>query len=192
VTVWKYLEVVAICRALRWIWQNTEAALIQLAALHVFTSSGLVPAAAAESLTALLSPAQLMMILSFIHDRLVQLAEKLYLFVLLTTTSIDDRFSRKGRHRNFCQLLFILAYIKPIIEYLRQRVMPLFTKLFSLFCQAQECHVSFPPEHPALPCRLCISGCRFRGICAGSRSLLPPHLPSHFPATIAVLAKLFR
>jgi hypothetical protein len=131
VTVWKYLEVVAICRALRWIWQNTEAALIQLAALHLITSSGLVPAAAADSLTALLSPAQLMMILSFIHDRLVQLAEKLYLFVLLTTTSIDNRFSRKGRHRISYPLLFILAYIKPIIEYLRQHVMPLFTKLFS-------------------------------------------------------------
>jgi hypothetical protein len=100
VTVWKYLEVVAICRSLRWIWQNTEAALIQLAALHVITSSGLVPATAADSWTALLSPAQLMMILSFVHDRLVQLAEKLYLFVLLTTTSIDNRFSRKRRHRN--------------------------------------------------------------------------------------------
>ena len=100
VTVWKYLEVVAICRALRWIWQNTEAALIQLAALHLITSSGIVPAAAADSLTALLSPAQLMMILSFVHDRLVQLAEKLYLFVLLTTTSIDNRFSRKRRHKN--------------------------------------------------------------------------------------------
>jgi hypothetical protein len=133
VTVWKYLEVVAICRALRWIWQNTEAALIQLAAFHLITSSGVVPAAAADSLTALLSPAQLMMILSFVHDRLVQLAEKLYLFVLLTTTSIDNRFSRKGRHRISYHFLFILAYIKPIIEYIRQRAMPPFTILFSFF-----------------------------------------------------------
>ena len=91
----KYLEVVAICRALRWIWQNTEAALLELATFHLVSYSSLVPPAAAESLMALLSPAQLIMILSFLHDRLSQLVEKLYLFVLLTTTSIDNRFSRE-------------------------------------------------------------------------------------------------
>jgi hypothetical protein len=95
VTLSKYLEVVAICRALRWIWQNTEAALLQLAAFHILRATRLVHPAAADSILSLVSPAQLMLILSFLHDRLVQLIEKFYLFVLLLTTSIDNRYTRK-------------------------------------------------------------------------------------------------
>ena len=110
----KYLEVVAICRSLRWSWQNTEAALLQLSVFHVLRASLLVPPpatdsvlalvsptrlvlpTATESVLALVSPAQLMLLLSLLLDRLVQLAEKFYLFVLVTTTSVENRCTRQG------------------------------------------------------------------------------------------------
>jgi hypothetical protein len=90
----KYLEVVAICRVLRWIWQNSEAALLELSVFHILRQ--LVPplAANSSSLVALVSSAQLMQLLSLLLDRLVQLGEKMYLFVFLTMTSIENRFTR--------------------------------------------------------------------------------------------------
>ena len=95
--IWIYIEILAIIRAYRWIWQNTEAALIEHCALHLLLM--LLPLEFSNPLK--------LLVIGFVRDRFKQIIEKLYLVVCLAVSSLEDKASR----RSYAGCLFQLNLI---------------------------------------------------------------------------------
>ena len=102
--IFRLLEVIPIIRCLRWVWQSTESALFEFVCFHVIKT--LMSINVPEQLNELqpqhdflnehLSMTQQLVLMSFLHDRLVQVINKLYLVLSLTATSVEDRASRRS------------------------------------------------------------------------------------------------
>ena len=92
------IEIVALIRIFRWIWQNTESALIELTLYHLYTvyitNSLPVNQSNFDYMNRISKPVQLL-ILGLIRDRLKQSVEKLYVVVSLAVSSLEDRASRR-------------------------------------------------------------------------------------------------
>ena len=89
---WKCLEILAMIRVFRWIWQNTESALFELTCLHLYF---VVLENDYDILKDFSRPIQLL-IIGFLRDRLKQVVEKIYLVTSLAVSSIEDRPSRSS------------------------------------------------------------------------------------------------
>ena len=103
VGIWTSLEVIAILRCFRWVWQNSEASLMDLSILQLIIS-----------LTKLYGwqihfsrPIQLICI-AYLRDRLHQIFEKLYLTVSLAVSALEDKASRRSYAGCLFQLNLIL------------------------------------------------------------------------------------
>ena len=92
------IEIIAYARIYRWIWQNTESALIELTFFHLYSFYVSHTSFMDESLsfvTQLPISVQLLL-LGIIRDRLKQIVEKTYLVVSLAVSSLEDRASRRS------------------------------------------------------------------------------------------------
>ena len=94
-----WIEIVAIIRAMRWIWQNPESALIELTTLHLLVCL-------VEPLTddvrfirvffKGVSRAVQLLFVGILRDRWKQIVEKIYFVVALSVSSLEDRASKRS------------------------------------------------------------------------------------------------
>ena len=102
-------------RSLRWIWQNTDSALIETAIFHL-VKNHLHNMITEHSLPVLLNSSILQLVMiSFFFSRLCQCLEKLYLVLSLTATSVEDRASR----RSYAFIMFQMnLFMFPVIFFM--------------------------------------------------------------------------
>ena len=126
-----YLNILATQRALRWSWQNTDSALLETALLHVtrYLVGQTEGQVSQLFLTQIPFTAQLM-VTSFLLSRLLQCAEKFYLFLGLTTSAIEDKAAR----RPYAFILFQLnIFLFPVIAVILVTTSLLSCPLLSMF-----------------------------------------------------------
>lgn len=115
----KWLEILALIRIMRWIWQNSEAALIEVGMLNLFLlinyplaqKSGFIGFFVNE-----LSRVVQLLVFGFLRDRIKQFIEKLYFVISLTVSSLEDRASKRSYAGCLFQLNilfspFVIAFI---------------------------------------------------------------------------------
>ena len=114
----KSLEILALIRIFRWIWQSPESALIELSGLHLY----LVLLEDDYNILPYSRPIQLMLI-GICRDRLKQLFEKVYLIIALAVSAIEDRPSKSSYSGLLFQVnliffpyLIILAIVSSILS----------------------------------------------------------------------------
>ena len=103
--IWTILEVIAILRCFRWVWQNSEASLMDLSLLQLIIS--LSKLYGWQQIHYFSRPIQLICI-TYLRDRLHQIIEKLYLTVSLAVSSLEDKASRRPYAGCLFQLNLIL------------------------------------------------------------------------------------
>ena len=120
------IEMVFIIRSFRWIWQNTDSALIEASIHHIFISYFLTSYSSLSTFRYIdtnFSYVQQMAFISFFRDRFMQVVEKIYLFLCLSATSIEDRPSRRSyafllfqMNLFFFPVIFIIIVVSSIIS----------------------------------------------------------------------------
>ena len=83
----KCLEIIAMIRAFRWIWQSPGSSLIEMSGLHLYLVFEY------QFMSSFSRPVQLMLI-GFSRDRIQQIWEKIYLIIGLAVSAIEDRPSK--------------------------------------------------------------------------------------------------
>ena len=86
----KCLEITAMIRAFRWIWQSPESALIEMSGLHLYF---VLIERDHWFISVFSRPVQLMLI-GLIRDRIKEMWEKVYLIIGLAVSAIEDRPSK--------------------------------------------------------------------------------------------------
>lgn len=108
-------ELLASIRTFRWIWQNTDCALLETSMHHIlnyFIMKSFKDVTLFKFVDEYLSFSQQLVLLSFCRDRFMQAIEKFYLFLCLSATSIEDRASR----RSYALLLFQMnLFFFPVV-----------------------------------------------------------------------------
>ena len=127
----EYLNILATQRALRWSWQNTDSAVLEAALLHITRHLvGQTEGTAKELLFTEIPFTAQLMVTSFLVSRLVQCAEKFYLFLGLTTSAIEDKAAR----RPYAFILFQLnIFLFPVIAVIIVTTSLLSCPLLSMF-----------------------------------------------------------
>lgn len=117
---WSSFEILAIIRAFRWTWQNTESSLVELSVFHIlityiqpiFTNNHYGPSDFV--IYELSRPVQLL-ILGFVRDRAKQTVEKIYLVTSLAVSSLEDKASKRSYAGCLFQLNLIFAPVVLVI-----------------------------------------------------------------------------
>ncbi|TRY77474.1 hypothetical protein TCAL_12639 [Tigriopus californicus] len=95
----KWFEILALIRIMRWIWQNSEAALIEVGMLNLFLLINYPLAQQSGSVGFFvneLSRGVQLLAFGFLRDRIKQFVEKLYFVISLTVSSLEDRASKRS------------------------------------------------------------------------------------------------
>ncbi len=94
-----WVEVLAVIRTMRWIWQDSTNALIEFTIFHLlftFMASSASPGGILEFLFLHMSHAVQLAVIGVLRDRSKQILEKLYFAVTLSASSLEDRASRRS------------------------------------------------------------------------------------------------
>ena len=122
-------HILSIQRTFRWVWQNTDQALVETAIYHIVT--WFLDDDFIKNLTNLeMTEPMKLVIISFLWSRFEESMEKLYLFLSLTATSIEDRAAR----RSYAFLLFQLnIFLFPVIFFIILLTSILSSPMLSIF-----------------------------------------------------------
>ena len=111
----QWIEVIAIIRAMRWIWQSPNASLVEIAIFHIAwqTAHGLARRHFIFHVMfyAFSVPVQLLL-LSFLRDRFKQILDKIYFTLALSVSAMDNRSSRRSYAGCLFQINILLC---PVI-----------------------------------------------------------------------------
>ena len=108
----QYLNMLATQRSLRWIWQNTDSALVELAVCHILRFVETVSSGPVSDFSRQIPFPLQLVLTSFLLSRLSQCLEKLYLFFCLSASAVEEKTSR----RPYAFILFQLnIFLFPVI-----------------------------------------------------------------------------
>ena len=100
------VETLALVRTFRWVWQNTESCLLEISIFHLI-SALLENSQSFVHLNLEVSGLDWLVIISFARDRLGQVLDKLFMFLVLTATSMENRASRQYNLELFIAITYL-------------------------------------------------------------------------------------